>query len=128
MRITIIGRAPSVNGLYRVGQGGNIYLSQAGRVYKESVKEKLDGLKVTLPEALRRVPLFVTYEFFFPELWGPHGEPLEIDVDNRIKIVQDAVSRALRFSDAWIFTLLSKKRVGPERAIVTLEPDPETAV
>lgn len=125
MRITIIGKAPSVNGLYRIGKGGHIYLSEAGRVYKETVNEKLGAIQVALPEALRRIPLLVRYTFYFPELWHSNGDPVEIDTDNRIKIVQDAVSRALRFSDAWIFTIVAKKRLGKESAVVELVPDPD---
>ena len=122
MKITIIGKAPSVNGLYRIGKAGHIYLTEDGRIYKDMVSEKLDGLKVVLPDALKGIPLKVSYSFYFPELWYSSGSPVPMDTDNRIKVVQDAVSRALKFDDSWIFKLEAEKLVGQERAVVVIEP------
>lgn len=120
MRITIVGKAPSVNSLYQKGQHGNIYLTKDGRIYKREVGKALRQLCAVLPDALKHRPLLVVYTFFFPALWGDQG-PILLDVDNRVKIVQDAVANALKFNDAWIWAIVASKCEGQERAVVQIE-------
>lgn len=124
MKITIYGKAPSVNSLYRIGKNGNLYLTRTGRTYKESVQALIEDAGIKLPPELRNVPLQISFKFYFINLWDRKaGKPIRRDYDGPIKVVQDAVAEALRFDDAWIFAAkwIEKRKGSKEKVVVTLE-------
>ena len=77
--------------------------------WKKSSKAALDQYDITeLPKnfMLKRLKLDVTLK----HKWiTKKGEPLIKDVDNRIKLVQDALATGLGFDDKWIWEVSAKK-------------------
>lgn len=125
MKITIYGKAPSVNSLYRIGKNGNLYLTRTGRTYKESVRALIEESGVKLPPELRNKPLQISLKFYFLHVWDRKTErPIQRDYDGPIKVVQDAVAEALKFDDAWIFAAkwVEKRKGSREKVVVVLEP------
>lgn len=123
MKITIYGRAPSVNELYRVAPQGHVYLTDRGRSYKKWVREQFAKMARPLAPELRRVALRVTFKFYFRQLWHRDQTPVTRDYDGPIKIVQDAVAEALKFDDSWIFEGHIEKRQGVrEKSVIILTP------
>lgn len=122
-KITIYGRAPSVNELYRIAKAGHMYLTPVGREYKRWVAEQFAKRARALPSELRGRALAVTFKFYFKAIWHGDGTPVRRDYDGPIKVVQDAVAEALRVDDAWIFTGRAEKREGSvEKSVIVLEP------
>jgi len=122
VKITILGTTPSVNSLYAKGRHGNIYLTQSGRIYKKEVGDALRKLGVELPEPLRDRPLRVRCAFAFERLWERPGHPVRLDVDNRLKVLLDALAEALDWDDKWVWEIVASKHEGPvERVVVELE-------
>jgi Holliday junction resolvase RusA-like endonuclease len=123
LKITIYGRAPSVNELYRKAPAGHIYLTPVGRRYKKWVKEQFEKAARSLPASLRGQPLTVTFKFYFRHLWHADQTPVMRDYDGPIKIVQDAVAEALKFNDSWIFkAIVEKRQSAREKSVIGLAP------
>lgn len=133
MKIVIVGKAPSVNGLYKLdSRSGHIYLDDKGRSYKDIVSEFIKKSGKRLPDYMRGLPLTITYKFYFKSVWDDLSDtPTTRDVDGPIKAVQDAVCKGLGFDDSYVFKIIVEKRESElERSVVIIkpydyEPDPD---
>lgn len=128
----IPGLPPSSNKLYRSVRGRPILTSLA-RKYRAKVGETIGQQLLTKPElpsgdvALAyKLDLTVWLENVENKGWATHSSKTrfrEFDVDNRIKYLQDCVTRALGIpSDSQILENTARKNQGtPERVVVVLE-------
>lgn len=108
---------PSVNKAYTVIRGRKV-LSTEGRRYKRQVRMAF----------IADIPARAIYNlhllFYFEKVFNSPDaqEPVrEIDVSNRVKLAEDAISEALGVDDRYFFRLEIEKREGtPERVEVVI--------
>ena len=113
---------PTVNKAY-VNVNKRRFLSQSGKLFKQDVKAKVAELSLDCTETfwLDCEPLKLTCEFYFPALenkgWSTGKAKTRykrIDVSNRVKLLEDAVSEGLDIDDLYFFQLNLIKREDKE--------------
>ncbi|MCS7254539.1 MAG: RusA family crossover junction endodeoxyribonuclease [Armatimonadota bacterium] len=135
----ILPLPPSVNHQYNL-KGGLMTLSNDAQVYRRTLIKALQKLKASgklstasfdtpkmhgegelkhvahQPQCPHRHPLSICYEFFLRSLG-------ERDLDNGVKLVQDAICEALKFDDRDVVEIYMAKRIDREnpRLIVTIK-------
>lgn len=105
---------PSVNKLYFTARGAR-HLSAAGKVFKHQIKVAILNKLVHHPEFMEGLddcPLSLGINVYFKTLenkgWSQGKTPdryKKIDVSNRIKVLEDAISEALHVDDKMFFSL-----------------------
>jgi Holliday junction resolvase RusA-like endonuclease len=109
---------PSVNKLYYV-RNGRKALSSEGRALKEQMRATITLACASAPAIPENTPLALHLTFFFPVLenagWSQKKSKArykKVDVSNRVKLVEDAISEALGIDDSVFFTVHLSKQQG----------------
>jgi len=120
---------PSINKLYFI-KSGRKHISSEGK----SLKARMKG--IILNEAVSALwlnnaqnsALEMKLELFFPAVENK-GWPSKakyrykrVDITNRVKLLEDALSEALGIDDSVFFKTTITKQKGEERACVTIKP------
>lgn len=114
MKIEQIPMPPSVNSIYFT-RGKNRVLTTIGKTYKEDVKAYIikEILQKPIPD-LKNKPLGLSLHFYFKTIENKSYAKTDnrfkrIDVSNRIKILEDAISETLGIDDCQFIFVFAKK-------------------
>jgi Holliday junction resolvase RusA-like endonuclease len=134
---------PSVNALYRgggKGSKGGVYLTDVAKQYANNVKDRVAQHLGVLQSDFSSLETAYSIDVtaYFPELenagWfqkvtrGKNAGERKakarykvIDVDNRVKFVQDCVCKALGMpNDSQVFEEAARKKKGDEKMVVVI--------
>ena len=107
---------PSLNKLYFTMRGKRV-LSAEGRRVKALVQSRVTQEAAHLPEMGESVPLTLTVYLYFCKLenagWSTgktKNRYKRVDVDNRAKLLKDAVAAGLGLGDHLVFKLIIEKK------------------
>jgi Holliday junction resolvase RusA-like endonuclease len=101
MIITIPFRTPTIN---------KLYWNWKGRLIKTKIAKELEQTICELiPECLEKKRLLRVEIAIYENWWYKNGEVARKDMDNRTKFLIDAVFKALKIDDRYIFDLKIKK-------------------
>jgi len=113
-------KIPSVNNIYvpRFGRakGGKgkflgMALAPEVRAYRDEITEQLKTIYKLKPGCIKVGPenyIDISFVFIFKE------NVFKRDIDNTIKETTDAIAKYLEFNDAYVITVVSKKRYNPK--------------
>ena len=118
---------PSVNSIYFV-KSGRKHLTSKGKAMK--VKMKSLTMHAAIPHvwlgAIKDTPLKMRIDLYFESVQNK-GWPKKaknrykrVDITNRVKLLEDAISEALGIDDCLFFQTTITKNEGRERACVTI--------
>jgi Holliday junction resolvase RusA-like endonuclease len=119
---------PSTNHIYFNLPTGGRALTKEAKQYKSYIKDKLarECLEDLIDFKFKPNTKFWVYATIYFERLVPKSSSakeayLRIDVDNRIKLVQDSVFESLGINDANIFRVSYGKDEGKEKVVMEIE-------
>lgn len=113
-------KIPSVNNIYvprfgraKGGKGKFLGMALAPEVrnYRDEITDQLKSVYKLKPGQFNIGPnnyIDLSFVFIFKE------NAFKRDIDNTIKETTDAIAKYLEFNDAYVITVLSKKRINPK--------------
>ncbi len=125
---------PSVNEVYKFNRKtGAMYMVKEAKSFKEGVSKHISDKYLKIIHDFDTKAIYkATYVFYFlkenlfNEKYGKDkrtkSQYKNVDVDNRLKLLQDSIASCLGFNDSYIFDISAQKRMSnKEYTIITLE-------
>jgi Holliday junction resolvase RusA-like endonuclease len=118
---------PSINAVYKINRkSGVMYMCKEAKAFKEEFEKFARSNWVDLIHKFEPKLVYrVIYDFTFPQqdlLNDKYGQDKrikspykKIDLDNRVKLLQDSLSFVFGFNDSHIFEILARKKCGKTR-------------
>jgi Holliday junction resolvase RusA-like endonuclease len=126
MKIESIPMPPSVNAIYFT-RGKNRVLTTLGKTYKEDVKAIIIQhiMSTQQVEEFKNIPMILHLTFYFSQIENKNYQKSgnrfkRIDVSNRIKILEDAISETIGVDDCQFLCVIAEKGQG-DTETVTME-------
>lgn len=125
---------PSVNEVYKFNRKtGAMYMVKEAKAFKEGVSKYLsEEYKEEMHKFDTKAIYKATYTFYFlrenlvNDKYGTDkrikSQYKNLDVDNRVKLLQDSIAFSFGFNDSYIFEFSAKKCISSiESTVITLE-------
>lgn len=113
---------PSLNSVYKISKGGKMYMNTQAKVYKdafiiwsrEKIFKEISGLKISPYDIFSlNVDIYFPYADLMNDKYGKDGRvksPYKrLDIDNRIKLLQDCIAAVMGADDKQIFDVRFRK-------------------
>ena len=119
LTITIPCKPLSTNHIYGRSKFGGTYLKKEAKQFKQMVSLGINQ-KFNFNESKHYIS--VEYYFYMSDLYTKKGSinKKSLDLDNCLKILQDAIFDKLKINDAFILDQKSYKRYGNENKIIVI--------